>query len=158
MPVDGNTSGRMQTSASVTVDFSHCLKEKCIAIEVAARETEHETEPCPRNLLAAAMRIERHIEIFLKLTNPELVALSLPPTTLSYVTICRRHCASVLVEVGEILGCPDGFLTPAALNYSDMECRSRLLQAASMMKILSGEFRALLTSLTDVGHVTLEAD
>ncbi len=134
------TSGLVPGS---TLNLISCLLEKSKALLFAAHETRKETEPLPRNLLAAYTRIERHVEIFLKVTNSSLVHLNASDKFLADILIHRRECAIKMVAIGRALECPGGFLPPEVHGFSEEQCRSCLTAAAGLTEELGKSFRTL---------------
>ncbi|MFO1003044.1 MAG: hypothetical protein U0936_22150 [Planctomycetaceae bacterium] len=137
---DAETAGFV---AGSTMNLISCLHEKSTALMFAAHETLEETDPLPRNLLAAFTRIERHVEMFLKVTNASLVRLHAPDQFLAAISLHRRECALKMVAIGQSLACPDGFLPPHVHDFSEEQCRSCLTTAAGIVKELAVSFQEI---------------
>lgn len=135
-----------------TLDLRECLAEKSVALRVSARETRDETDPLPRNLLAAFTRIERPVEVFLRFTNEARVRLNGEVDMLAKIRLLRGECAIKMSEIGTILGCQDGFLTPQAHSYSDSQCAQKLKAAASVAESLAAEFESLGNEFNEAGN------
>jgi hypothetical protein len=126
-----------------TIDLISCLCEKSKALFVAAHETRTETDPLPRNLLAAYTRIERHVEMFFRVTNEATVQLRGSQKFLGDLALHRKECAVSMVAISKSLSCPDGFLPPHVHDFSREQCQACLTEAAGLVTELAKSFQSL---------------
>jgi hypothetical protein len=129
--------------AASTINLISCLREKNKALLNAAHETQTETDPLPRNLLAAYARIERHVEMFFRVTNEATVQLQGSKKFLGDLALHRKECAVTMVAIGESLSCRDGFLPPHVHNFSREQCQACLTEAARLVTELANSFHGL---------------
>lgn len=129
--------------AASTINLISCLREKSKALLNAAHETRTETDPLPRNLLAAYARIERHVEMFFRVTNEATVQLQGSKKFLGDLALHRKECAGTMVAIGNSLSCPGGFLPPQVHDFSREQCQACLIEAARLVAELADSFHGL---------------
>lgn len=131
----GSESNRV-TEPSVVIPLRIIMKECAQALSHAAQETDTETDPIPRNLLAALSRIDAHVHFLLRVTNPTCVGIT-HQVDLGELQRLRDDVAQLHEEVGHTLCCAEGFVQKPKLGASPEECATRLRQAAGIMTRLS---------------------
>jgi hypothetical protein len=133
------------------------LVESCErAIGVGAQETKEEFDANPLNLLAAYGRVSSHIELYLTLTNPELVHIGASAAIKAELESFRQQIAELTLLLGKSLRCAGGFLDKPARLADSKTCQDCLDVGGFLAGQLAeafAEFREnILKLLPDLGE------